>query len=145
MSFQAFMNKDRKDKRNQEVEMIVSKSFKDESGRPVPFKIRPISFNAFSDLREKYSKIEIIENHMKKKVPMKKTNEGALTMELCAKCIVYPNLKNAELQNFYGVVTEVDLVDAMLTMQEMTAISDKIMEISGITEDINEVKEEAKN
>lgn len=145
MSFQAFMNKDRRDKRKQEVEMIVSEAFKNEKGEPIPFRIKPTTFSTFSALREKNSKLEIIENDQGKKVPVKKTNEGALTMALCAKCIVHPNLKDAELQNFYGVITELDLVDAMLSVDEMTKISDKIMEISGIADNINEVKEEAKN
>ncbi|MBU5440290.1 hypothetical protein KQI42_20045 [Tissierella sp. MSJ-40] len=140
MSLQAFLNKDKRDRKNQTLEYIVSEDFKDEEGKPVPFKIKPIGFGQFSALREKHSKV-----NMKDKRLFKQTNEGAVTLELCAKSIVYPDLKNAELQDFYGVLNETDLVDAMLDFKEIEKLAEKIMEISGLNQDVNELKEEAKN
>jgi hypothetical protein len=140
MSLQAFLNKDKRDKRNQIVDFPASEDFKDAEGKVVPFKIKPISFSTFSAIREKCSKIEIID-----KRTVKKTNEGAVTLATCARAVVYPDLKSAELQDYYEVMTEVDLIDAMLDFEEIQKLASKIMEISGLDVDINEVKDEAKN
>ncbi len=140
MSLQAFLNKDKRDRKNQIVEFVVSEDFKNSDGDIEPFKIKPIGFGQFSAIREQNSMTEI-----KNKQMIKKTNEGATTLALCAKCVVYPDLKNAELQDFYGVMSETELLDAMLTIEEITNLSNKIMEISGLNQDMNELKEEAKN
>lgn len=140
MSLQAFLNKDKRNRKNQVVEFVVSEDFKNQEGKPEPFKIKPIGFRQFSSIREKHSKM-----HMKDKRLIKQTNEGAVTLELCAKAIVYPDLKNAELQDFYGVVNETDLVDAMLNFKEIESLAEKVMEISGLGEDVNELKDQAKN
>ena len=140
MSLQAFLSKDKRDRKNQIVEYIASEDFKDQEGKPVPFKIKPIGFGEFSAIREQNSKTEI-----KNKQIIKQTNEGATTLALCAKCVVYPDLKNAELQDFYGVMNEIDLLDSMLDFKEIELLSNKIMEISGLNQDVNELKEEAKN
>lgn len=140
MSLQAFLNKDKREKRNKIVEFVASEDFKDADGKVVPFQIKPISFSTFSTIREKCSIIEI-----KDKRTVKRTNEGAVTLATCAKAVVYPDLKSAELQDYYGVMTEVDLIDAMLDFDELQNLASKILEISGLNKDINEVKEEAKN
>ena len=139
MSLQAFLNKDKRDRKNQVIEFVVSEDFKDQEGKVVPFQIKPIGFRQFSSLREKHSK-----THIKDKRMIKQTNEGAVTLELCAKSIVYPDLRSAELQDFYGVMNETDLVDAMLDFKEIEKLAEKIMEISGLRQDINELKDEAK-
>jgi superfamily I DNA/RNA helicase len=140
MSLQAFLNKDKRDRKNQAIEFVVSEDFKDQEGNVVPFQIKPIGFGQFSAIREQNSKTEVNNKQI-----IKKTNEGATTLALCAKSIVHPDLKSAELQDFYGVMTEVDLIDAMLDFKEIEKLAEKIMEISGLQQDVNELKDEAKN
>lgn len=140
MNLQAFLNKDKRDRKNQIIEFVASQEFKDEEGKIEPFKIKPIGFGQFSALREQHSKTEIQNKRL-----IKKTDEGAVTLALCTRSVVYPDLKNAELQDFYGVMSETELIDAMLDITEIEALSNEIMKISGLNRDINGVKEEAKN
>jgi len=65
--------------------------------------------------------------------------------ELVASAVVYPDLKNAELQKAYGVLGEVDLLKKMLLIGEFAVLAQKVQELAGLDEDINELVEEAKN
>ena len=64
---------------------------------------------------------------------------------LCTNSVVFPNLKDAELQDSYGVSTPDDLLVAMLTAGEFNILAEKVSELSMnksvITdEDIEEAK-----
>ncbi len=139
MSFQAFMNKARRERKNHQEDFKVSDVFEEN------FKLKTISFSTLSALREKHSKLEFIINEKQEKMPVKRTNEGTLALDICTKAIVHPNLKDAELQNFYQVMDEISLVEAMLTTSEISTIADKVLKMSGHSESINDVKEKAKN
>jgi hypothetical protein len=64
---------------------------------------------------------------------------------MSATAVVYPDLKNAELQKSYGVMGEERLLKAMLSAGEYVQLSGKIAEINGFDNDVNELVDEAKN
>ena len=118
-------------------EVIVSYRFQEE-GKPVPFVIKPIS--------EKENEL-LLRKHIKKdkKTGQEVLDRTAYSHALVAAAVVYPDLKNAELQKAYGVLGEAELLSAMLTIGEYATLSQAVTELSGLDEDINDLIEDAKN
>ncbi|MED4888604.1 phage tail assembly chaperone [Lysinibacillus fusiformis] len=59
--------------------------------------------------------------------------------------IVYPDLNDTELQKSYGVKGAEQLFGAMFWVGESSQISEKVSEISGLDQSIEDEVEEAKN
>jgi len=117
-------------------EVIVSNRFQ-EDGKPVPFIIRPITQKENEQLIKKHTRKD------------KKGNETfdrtRYIHELTAAAVVFPDLKNAELQKAYGVLGEVELLKTMLLVGEFAELAQAVQELSGLDTDINEEIEEVKN
>jgi len=117
-------------------EVIVSNRFQEE-GKPVPFVIRPVTQKENEQLIKKYTKRD------------KKGNETfdrtGYIQELTASAVVFPDLKNAELQKSYGVLGEAELLKTMLYVGEFAELAQAVQELSGLNTDINEEIEEVKN
>ena len=64
---------------------------------------------------------------------------------LTASAVVFPDLKNAELQKTYGVLGEAELLKAMLYVGEFAELAQAVQELRGLDIDINEEIEEVKN
>ena len=137
----AFLKQNKEVKEN--VKVVVSDGFKDEKGKPIPFEIKALT--AMED--------EAIRNACMKKVQVVgKKNQYTSELDsnryvrlLCTNSVVFPNLKDAELQDSYGVSTPDDLLVAMLTAGEFNILAEKVSELSMnksvITdEDIEEAK-----
>lgn len=118
-------------------EVIVSNRFQ-EDGKPVPFVIKPISEKENEQLLRKHTKKD-------KRTGQEVLDRTAYSHALVAAAVVYPDLKNAELQKAYGVLGEADLLNAMLTIGEYATLSQAVTELSGLDEDINDLIEDAKN
>jgi len=118
-------------------EVIVSNRFQ-EDGKPVPFVIKPISEKENEQLLRKYTKKD-------KRTGQEVLDRTAYSHALVAAAVVFPDLQNAELQKAYGVLGEVELLNAMLTIGEYATLSQAVTELSGLDEDINDLIEDAKN
>lgn len=125
------------------VKVVVSNRFKDEKGNTIPFELKILT--AMED--------EAIRNACMKKVQVVgKKNQYTSELDsnryirlLCTNSVVFPNLKDAELQDSYGVSTPDDLLFSMLTAGEFNILAEKVSELSMnksvITdEDIEEAK-----
>lgn len=65
---------------------------------------------------------------------------------LLARCIVTPDLKNAELQTFFGTPgDDIATLKAMLRAGEYANLTKEVLEFNGFTEDDEEIKDEVKN
>ena len=64
---------------------------------------------------------------------------------VAARYVVYPELKNAELQNAYKVMGEESLLKKMLIPGEFNALLDAVADLNGFEEDLTDLVEEAKN
>ncbi len=117
-------------------EVIVSDRFQ-EDGKPVPFIIRPITQKENELLLKKYTKRDKRGNEI--------FDRTGYIHELVASAVVFPDLKNAELQQAYGVLGETELLKAMLLVGEFATLAQAVQELSGLDIDINEEIEEAKN
>ena len=122
----AFLKQNKEVKEN--VKVIVSDGLKDEKGKPIPFEIKALT--AMED--------EAIRNACMKKVQVVgKKNQYTSELDsnryvrlLCTNSVVFPNLKDAELQDSYGVSTPDDLLVAMLTAGEFNILAEKVSELS---------------
>lgn len=64
---------------------------------------------------------------------------------ICAASVVYPDLHDAEIQDSYGVRGAENLYSEMFLLGESTQILNKVTEISGLEETLEDDIEEAKN
>ena len=132
--FQAFLKGN--NKRIQTKNVIVSDAFVDEEGKLVPFTIRTLPANKVSQWQNEYSKIN---------------NDGEVQFDttgynkrIMVEAVVFPDLKNKELQDSYEVVGEEALLDEMLLYGEQAKLTKAINELNGF-KSIDERVEEVKN
>lgn len=68
------------------------------------------------------------------------------TQQLTAASVVFPDLKNAELQRSYGVVGEVDLLGVLLLPGETTTLQEYVQQVNGFDpERLEREMDEVKN
>lgn len=120
---------------------VVSKRFKDEGGNPVPWKIRSLSERMNKEIRKAATK----RTKGKNGVYTADVDSEAYMSRLIAESVVYPDLKNAELQGSYGVKGADELLGAMLLPGEFGALGQRVQALNGFDVDVNEVIEEVKN
>ena len=65
--------------------------------------------------------------------------------EITAAAVVFPDLKNADLQKTYGVLGEVKLLKKMLYTNEYNALVEAVQDLSGMDDDFNDLKDDVKN
>lgn len=135
MALEAFLRQNKKE--TKEVEIVASKAFVDENGNPIKWKIRPLKTREAESIRKSVNTY--------KKNGAVDVDTAEFNRKVAATCTVYPDLKNAELQNSYGVMGDEDLIVEMLDNDgEYQNYVKKCLEISGY-EDEKELVEEAKN
>ena len=142
MNFESFLKKNVKEIEG--VKYVASERFTDENGKPVEWELKAIN----TDLDE------LIRKDCTKKVPIA-GKRGQYTMEhdnekylnkLAAATTVFPNLKDAELQDSWGVKTPEDLLKQMLSLpMEYTEYKNKVLEVNGYDISFEDEVEEAKN
>ncbi len=131
--FSAFMKKDLE---KLEKEYVISDRFVDEAGNPIKFKLKPMP--------------AMLEKLLSKECRTIK-NDGTVEFdsekyenEITENCVVYPDLRDVELQDFYGVQSVADLLNEMLNIGENRRLQEAIQDINGIKSFGEKVKE-AKN
>lgn len=122
-------------------EVVVSERFKDPDGNPVPWKLRSLTEAENEEIRKSATK----RVKVKKNMYVPETDSGEYTAKLVVASVVYPNLKDAELQKSYGIMGAEALLRKMLLPGEYVTLLEKVQELNGFDEDINELKEEVKN
>ena len=121
------------------VKVVISKRMKDESGNAIPWVVGCISSNEDNLLRKEFTKIV-----KKGKKQVTEFDYQAYQTKLAVKCIQFPDLNDAVLQDSYGVMGAENLLNAMLLPGEMSDLAQAVTEINGFTTFEEEV-EEAKN
>ena len=115
-------------------EVVISKRFKDKNGDPIPFEIKPIPTSKIRKLRK--SAMRYINGKVNVDVDV-------LNQLMVIESLVYPDLKNEDLQQKFGVMGEEDLLDAMLLPGEFDDLTTQVTELCGYNG--AELVEEAKN
>jgi len=121
-------------------EVVVSKRFLGEDGRPVPFKIRALTQEE--------------NNHLTKQSmgPAKGGRRGERELDAIAygsrvivAATLEPDFRSEELCRAYGTLDPLEAPGKMLLAGEYKRLTDAIMELSGFAEDPEELGEAAKN
>lgn len=137
MNFNSFFKQNAKVVENKKV--AISERFTNENGEIETFEIRAISAQDDQLLRENCTIIKDINGQ---KLPMIDSNKYQAM--LCAACVVYPDLGNAELQDSYGVKTKQDLLTSMLLPAEFQDLATEVNKVNGF-KTLGELTKEAKN
>lgn len=124
------------------VKVAISDRFKDKDGKPIEWELRALTASEDAEIRKENTKTV---SQGKRKPMVEKTDREMYLATMVARSVVYPDLKNIELQQSYGVMGDGALVKEMLTSGEYTELLSIVTEISGFDRDINEEVEEAKN
>lgn len=138
-SFDAFLKTNKIEKSNEFIP--VSQAFQDKDGNAILWEVRQLTNEEM-----KYIKKSCVKQVRDKKgnVSMETDTDKMLGL-MAATSTVYPDLKNAELQNSYGVMGEVALLEAMLSAGELLAYEQEVNRINGFDVSFEDKVEEAKN
>lgn len=137
----AFMSQNAVKENN--IKVVVSERFVDDKNKPMEWELKPISS----------SKDEAIRKSCTKKVPVP-GRRGQFTYDtdfnqylgkLAVACVLFPNLKDVELQNSYGVLGDDVLLKTMLKPGEYADLMSKVQEINGYEQSMEDMVDEAKN
>lgn len=136
MSLESFMIKNEA----QEVEYVASKRFVDkETGKPEVWKLKSITADENDAIRKQCYKQ--VQNG--KKITREFNSVKYLEM-LVDKCVIYPDLHDVKLQDFFGEMDAIIMLKRhMLTPGEYDDLTQKVQEINGYN--IEEEIEDAKN
>lgn len=123
------------------VKEVISTRFLDDKGKPIPFEIRALSNEEDSEIRKSCQR----KVKQKKGVYQTETDQELYLAKFAAACVVFPNLKDAELQKSYGVLGEEQLIKKMLTPGEFAELLQVAQAVNGYDKDMNDLVEDAKN
>ena len=123
------------------VEYIASPKFKAKEGKIIPWKIKSIPADENQKIRKDcYFNVPVTG---KKGRFTKDFNAQKYLVILATECVVYPDLQNAKLQDFYKVQGVEQLLGKLLKPGEYDDLMEKIQEINGYS--LEDKVEEAKN
>lgn len=138
-TFDAFLKTNKIEKDNEFIP--VSESFVGEDGKPILWEVRRLTNDEMKSIK-------------KQCIKQVKDKRGGISMEtdtdkmvslMAATSTVYPDLKNAALQDSYGVMGECELLEAMLSVGELLAYQQEINRINGFDISFDDKVNEAKN
>lgn len=119
------------------IKYVASRSFVDEDGKPLEWEIRPLKSKEADSIRKECTSIK----GKKTAIDSARFNRMA-----AAKCTVFPNLNDKELQDSYGVLGAEELIQELLDNDgEYQMYCKKVLELSGYDKSDGELIEEAKN
>ena len=138
-SLSAFFAQNAKKVENRKV--AISDRFVDKNGKPLLWEIACISASDNQKLRNSSMRSQ----SMGKRGQYTQTMDTALYQtKLAARCVVFPDLDDGELQSSYDTYSAEQLISQMLTPGEFDDLILQIVELNGFTPE-GELVEEAKN
>ncbi|ANY74529.1 MULTISPECIES: phage portal protein [Paenibacillus] len=122
-------------------EFVVSIRFKDAEGKPVPWKLRSITEEENQECRRAATR----KVKGKNGVYTPEIDPNDYMAKLMVTSVIYPDLKNSELQKSYGVLGAESLLRKMLLPGEFAALGERVQALNGFDRDMNELVDEVKN
>lgn len=123
------------------LEIAVSPRFKDKQGKHALWTLRSITEAENEELRKAATKR--VKGKNGNYLPELDHNEYMVRMLVAS--VVFPDLKNAELQKSYGVLGAESLVRKMLLPGEYSDLLEKVTEINGYDRSMQDLVDEVKN
>lgn len=109
---------------------------------PFPFVVKSITEAENKAIRKTCQKISFDKKTRQKQI---ETDTDLYNSRLVVACCVEPNFKDAALQEKYGVRGAEDLIDRILKPGQYTDLLIAVQEINGFADDVNDLRDEAKN
>ena len=138
-TFDAFLKTNKIEKQNEFIP--VSQAFQDEDGNTILWEVRQLTNEEMKYIKKTCVK----QNRDKRGNVSVETDSDKMMCLMAAMSTVYPDLRNAELQNSYGVYGEVALLEAMLSAGELLVYEQEVNRINGFDVSFDDKVEEAKN
>ena len=121
--------------------VVATARLKDKEGKPLEWEIKSLSSIEDDTLRKKHTKY----SKNKKGVAAPTLDTSAYLSNLVVDCVVFPDLRNAELIENWGVATAEDLINKMLTPGEYNELVLAIQDINGWDVDLSDLVDDVKN
>ena len=119
------------------IKIVASENFIGEDGKPMEWEVRPLKSKEADEIRAQCTT-------MKGKKPV--VDSAKFNRMVAAKCTVFPNLNDKELQDSYGVLGAEELIQELLDNDgEYQMYCKKVLELSGYDKSDAELIDEAKN
>lgn len=137
-----FLKQNQKQKEN--VWYAPTASLTDENGEALKWEFRAIGTAESEDIRDGCM-VDVV-GKGKNKQNSQKLNAKSYIAKLISRCVVYPDLREVELQNSYGVMSDEELLKAMVNHPgEYAKLSMFVQKLCGFDELESDVVAEAKN
>lgn len=124
----------------QTKEVIVSERFKGEDGKVLPFKIKVID----QDENDRLINASTTTRRQKNGQVTKELSSTMYSRRLILACVVTPDLRDAELCEYYKCIDPLDVPGKMLSSGEYGTLIDAINELNGFNDE-GVIEDEAKN
>lgn len=121
---------------------VASNRFVGDNGKPLEWELAAITAGENQKLRKGCMKSVPVNG--KRGQYTQEFDTATYQAKLAVKCVVFPDLNDAALQESYGVMGAEQLISAMLMPGEFDELISTILEINGFT-DMGEMVDEAKN
>lgn len=131
---------DKADGKVEEFEVVASNRFKDENGDPIPWKFRLMTAKEINKIQE-----GSLKNYNISGRPTKLADMEFLKSKAILDSIIFPNLKDKDLQDAYGAMSDRELLDCLLEGRELERLGSKVLSLQGIVEGVDDLIGEAKN
>lgn len=122
-------------------EFVVSVRFKDAEGSSVPWKLRSITEEENQECRKAATR----KVKGKNGVFTPEIDPNDYMAKLMVSSVIYPDLKNSELQKSYSVLGAESLLRKMLLPGEFAALGERVQALNGFDRDMNDLVDDVKN
>ncbi|KAF1273071.1 MULTISPECIES: phage tail assembly chaperone [Bacillus] len=126
----------------EEVEVLISKRFKDKAGNVIPFVFKAITTERIEELEKENTTYK----NVKGRGRVKELDSQRFYARIAVESTVYPNFKSKELREAYKTEDPVEVAKRILSVGgEYANWLNKAIEINGFEDDLEDLEEEAKN
>lgn len=122
------------------VEIAVSDRFCGSDGKPVLWRIKVLSAKEMQNLTKECT-CKVVKDGR----PVTERDEDKMNTRLLEECVVYPNLKEAKLQDAYGASGARELAETMLTPGEYGTLMQAISQAQGVDMGLSDKITKVKN
>jgi hypothetical protein len=121
----------------EEKEVIISKRFLGEDGKPVPFKIRSLTQEENAAIIKAATRQKKVDGQWQDSI-----DANELSARTVVEATIFPDFRSAELCEKYGTKDPVQVPGKMLLAGEFARLIDAVSKLSGFDKSLDE---EAKN
>lgn len=131
---------DQVEKRDAGFSLVASHRIKDGEGNPIEWRFEYPNHEDFKKIKDAASERKVDKGKLKIEF-----NQDAMILKAIEIACVYPDLKNAELQDAYGVFGVRELIQKMLYADEINKLGNELQVKLGLVDNPVEMLEDAKN